>query len=123
MRTKTFWYSAFVCFFVSGCAVLDNSEGSHLLNGPAYSAISSSQVSIFLQKPNFSYTTVGIVEASGMGLTEKQDMQLAVAALKREAASIGANGVIIVQSSQDIAGISKHGTSTERRLKGIAIRY
>lgn len=123
MRSTIIFVIAFL-LLVTGCAELETSEGSHILNGPSYSAISPSQVSVFIQKPTFSYTVVGIVEASGMGFfTEKRDMQLAVAALKREAASIGANGVVIVQSSQDIAGISKSGTSTERRLKGVAIRY
>ncbi|MEO6562354.1 MAG: hypothetical protein ABIN99_04810, partial [Nitrosospira sp.] len=38
-------------------------------------------------------------------------------ALKREAATIGANGIIMSESTQQIASISKHGTSTERRQK------
>jgi uncharacterized protein YbjQ (UPF0145 family) len=79
-------------------------------------------VSIYIEKPNFEYTVVGTVEARGMGFTnEARDQELAIQALKKEAASIGADGVIISDSNQEIANISKDGTSTERRIKGLAI--
>jgi uncharacterized protein YbjQ (UPF0145 family) len=116
-----------VVFFlatVAGCAALETSEATHMLSGAAFPPIAVDAVSIYLQKPDFQYTVVGVVEARGMGFTnEARDQELAVQALKREAASIGANGVIISGSSQDIAGVSKYGTSTERRIKGVAIRY
>ena len=94
-----------------------------MLSGQTYPAIASENVSIYIQKPDFKYAVVGIVEARGMGLTnEARDQKLAIQALKREAASIGADGVIISESTQQIASVSKDGTSTERRIKGLAIR-
>lgn len=108
---------------LAGCAVLETSEATHILNGPSFPPTSPDSVFIYIQKPEFDYITVGIVEARGMGLTdESKDQELALRALKKEAASIGASGVIISDSTQQIAGVSKYGTSTERRIKGIAIR-
>lgn len=107
---------------LTACAGFETSEATHMLNGKAYPPASEETVLIYIQKPSFDYIIVGIVEARGMGFTnEARDQELAIQALKREAASIGANGVIIGESSQDIAGISKYGTSTERRIKGTAI--
>jgi hypothetical protein len=109
---------------LSACAALDTSEATHILNGPSYPPSDAASVSIYIAKPNFEYTVVGIVEARGMAFLtggEARDQELAIQALKKEAASIGADGVIISDSKQEIANISKDGTSTERRIKGLAI--
>lgn len=108
---------------LTACAALETSEATHILNGSSYPPSDAADVTIYIAKPNFEYTVVGIVEARGMGFTnEARDQELAIQALKREAASIGADGVIISDSNQEIANISKSGTSTERRIKGLAIR-
>lgn len=113
----------FLASALVACAAFETSEATHILNGEAYPPVSEDAVVIYIQKPSFEYTVVGIVQARGMGFTnEARDQELAIKALKREAASIGANGVIIGESNQEIAGINKYGTSTERRLKGTAIR-
>ena len=82
--------------------------------------------SIYIEKPSFSYAIVGIVEARGIASSllggEERDQKLAMQALKHEAASIEADGVIISDSRQEIASVSKNGTSTARRIKGLAIR-
>lgn len=107
---------------LTACAALETSEATHILNGPSYPPSDATSVSVYIEKPNFEYTVVGIVEARGMGFTnETRDQELAIQALKKEAASIGADGVIISDSKQEIADISKDGTSTERRIKGLAI--
>jgi len=107
---------------VTACAAFETSEATHILSGPSFPPTDATSVSIYIEKPNFAYTVVGIVEARGIGLTnEARDQELALQALKKEAASIGADGVIISDSNQEIAGISKYGTSTERRIKGLAI--
>ena len=103
-----------------------------MLNGSeTYGPIDESQVSIFLFKPDFPFKIIGSIEARGIaeaGLvnlltlsqpTEKQDMELALKALKQEAASIGANGVIVVKQGQ----VRVSSTATERRIQGAAIRY
>jgi hypothetical protein len=105
------------------CAAFETSEATHILSGEAYPPVSEDAVVIYIQKPTFDYLVVGLVEARGMGFTdEARDQELAIEALKSEAASIGANGVIIGESNQEIVGITKYGTNTERRIKGIAIR-
>lgn len=112
-----------VFFSLTACSVLETSEATHILSGQTYSATSPENVSIYIQKPDFEYVVIGIIEARGMGFSnEARDQELAIQALKREAATIGANGVIISESTQQIASVSKDGTSTERRIKGLAIR-
>ena len=102
---------------------LETSEATHIPNGQSYPPTDLASVSIYIENPTFKYTIVGLVEARGMGFwDENRDQKLAIQALKREAASIGADGVIISDSRQQITHISKNGTSTERRIKGLAIR-
>lgn len=116
----------------SSVSFADVSEAVHMLNGSeTYSPIHESQVTIYLYKPNFPFKVIGTIEARGMAegdlvdlLTlsqpsEKQDMELAIKALKQEAASIGANGVIVVKQGQ----VRVSSTATERRIQGAAIRY
>lgn len=118
----------------SGCADLDVisfsddvSEASHVLQGnETYSAIPEDQVTVYVYKPNFTFKIIGTIEARGMargGLLstpeEKEDVALALKALKKEAASIGANGVIIMESGQ----VRVSNEATERRIAAIAIRY
>ncbi len=50
--------------------------------------------------------------------TEKKDMDLATRALRREAASIGAHGVIVLKQGQ----VRVSSSATERRIVGAAIR-
>lgn len=118
----------------SSC-LADVSEATHILQGNAvYSPIDESHVTVFVTKPDFQFNVIGTIEARGMaegGLgaildvltlsspSEKQDLELAMSALKSEAASIGANGVVIVRQGQ--VRVSKK--ATERRIVGVAIRY
>lgn len=118
----------------------DISEATHILQAnEAYKPTSESQITIFSYPPSFEYSVIGTIEAYGMaempviqqldvlstllgvndGPGEKEDMALALRALKREAASIGANGVIIVKSMQERASEN----ATQRRIFGAAIRY
>lgn len=118
----------------------DVSEATHVLQAnDIYKPTSESQITIFSYPPSFDYYVIGTIEAYGMaempviqqldvlstllgvndGPGEKEDMALALRALKREAASIGANGVIIVKSMQERASEN----ATQRRLFGAAIRY
>ena len=108
---------------LSACAAFETSEATHMLNGKPLPPVPVESVEVYIQKPDFAYAIVGTAEARGIGLTdEARDQELAIAALRREAASIGADGVIVTESGQQIADVSKYGTSTERRIKGIAIR-
>ncbi len=126
--------------FTSGACLADVSEATFIPQGSEeYSAIDESQVSIFSFKPDFPFKVIGSIEARGMATeslldqldvigkavgwtkapTEKDDIRLAIQAIKREAASVGANGVIIVKQGQ----VRVSQNSTERRMIGAAIRY
>lgn len=116
----------FVCIStLTACAALDTSEATHILSVQQHPPTDVASVSIYIEKPSFNYIVIGIVESRGMAFFfggEKRDQELAMQALKQEAANIGADGVIISESNQQIASVSKDGSSTERRIKGLAIR-
>jgi hypothetical protein len=117
----------------------DVSEAVHVLQGDEqYSPISIDRVKVYAFKPDFKFKVIGEIEAHGRAtptvlqeldiisaLTdngnwpgEKEDMELAMSALKRETAEIGADGVIIVKQNQVNIGNGE----TERRIVGAAIR-
>lgn len=75
---------------VSACAT-----GSAVVTGTKRPAIAPSAVQLY-SKPPAEYDVVGIVEASSdAGLTEQGSMDYAVEELKKQAAAIGANGLLI----------------------------
>jgi len=103
-----------------------------------YGSVPLSTVEVFVYKPDFKFKVIGVIEARGMytggtlgdlfdinkwtsttPIGEKEDIALAMKALKEEAARVGATGVIIVQSRQ--IRVSQDG-STERRINAAAIR-
>ena len=114
---------------ITGCSSMEGleiSEATHSLIaiGKYSPEISESEVKIFLSLPEFEIVAMGMIEARGMGFTDEQrDKELAMIALKREAAKIGANGVVITSSSQETVSDSTNGSSTKHRIEGIAIRY
>lgn len=88
---------------LSGCA-----SGSSIVTGRQRPEISISSVVLYLQPPPV-YETVGLVEATSViGATKQQDMDMAVEELKRRAAKLGANGVLL-QNTQSTTG-SNSGT-------------
>jgi hypothetical protein len=121
----------------------DVSEANFTSQGSqAYGAVSVSEVEVFVYKPDFRFKVIGVIEARGMyaggslgdrlgdlldidkwtdnsPAGEKQDIALAMNALKEEAARVGAHAVIIIQSRQ--VRVSQDG-STERRINAAAIR-
>lgn len=113
-----------VLAFLDGCAsnpdfcVMNCSSGNALITGHVKPPVSIDQVRLYVTPPA-NYQVIGLVEASGQGVfTEKQDYSLAVTELKRQAAKVGANGVIITQSYQ--RNTDGKGAS-ERRIAGQAI--
>jgi hypothetical protein len=142
--TKSLILLAAILSLAARPCLADVSEATHVLQGEqAYSPIDESQVKIFAFKPSVPFKVIGSIDAHGMaesglfeqldilsqlgavlanekyGPGEKEDMALAIQALKREAASIGANGVIILKQGQVRVGPN----ATERRIIGAAIRY
>ena len=116
----------------------DESEATFTPQGSdVYPALRPSQVIVYVYKPDFKFKVIGLIEARGMAgpdrsllgqldilgrllsapPTEKDDILLAMKALKEEAAIAGANGVLILESRQ----VRVSQTTTERQIRAVAI--
>ena len=99
-------------------------------------SVPSREVEVFVYKPDFKFKVIGVIEARGMytgaslgdlfdidkwldttPIGEKEDIALAMKALKKEATRAGAHGVIILQSRQ--VRVSERATA--RRITAAAI--
>lgn len=117
----------------------DVSEATFTPQGSdTYPALKPSDVVVYVYKPDFKFKIIGTIEARGMAggseslleqldilgkllstpPTEKDDIKLAMKALREEAASAGADGVLILQSKQ----VRVSQTATERQIRAVAIR-
>lgn len=84
---------------VSGCAT-----GSAVVTGEARMPTDPSQVKIYLDPPS-EYETIGLVEASSdVEFSSQAAMDRAIAELRRQAAKIGANGVLLLSTSNESGG-------------------
>jgi hypothetical protein len=134
---------AFSILTMSGSwAVADVSEATFTPQGNVrFAAIREEQVEIFVIKPEFKFRVIGVIEARGMaegdgsilGILdsaidqvlggrpaqpgEKEDIALAMRAVRKEAAQNGISKVLIVRSTQ--ARVSAN--ATERRIIAAAI--
>ena len=100
-----------------------------------YARIKESEVQIYVYKPEFKFKVIGVIEARGLAgpvgslldqlnilqmispPSEKEDIALAMKALRTEAAENGASGVLILQSRQ----VRVNQTTTERRIRAVAL--
>ena len=85
---KLFFASIFAVAVFSGCAT-----GSHVLTGTAHPAISPASVKVYSVAPMNS-EAIAILNATANNLK----INSCVEKLKKEAASIGANGIVITAS-------------------------
>ena len=70
-------------------------SGSAIVTGAKREAVEPSAVRIY-SKPPAGYEVIGVVKASSeMGFSEQGSMDYAVEELKKQAAAIGANGLVI----------------------------
>lgn len=94
---------------LSACA-----SGSYILTGQKRAPILPSEVTIYADSPE-QYETIAIVKASsGSGWNQQGDMDYAVEELKKQAASLGANGVILIGTGGNVStsvGTSSDGTT------------
>lgn len=116
----------------------DESEATFTPQGADfYPPLKPSQVVIYVYKPDFKFKIIGVIEARGMAgaggslldqldilgrltaspPTEKDDIRLAMKALQEEAATAGAEGVLIIQSKQ----VRVSQNATERQIRAVAI--
>ncbi len=76
--------------FLTGCA-----SGSSIVTGTKRPPIDPGKVKLYLQPPS-NHEVIGIVNASSdAGWTEQGSIDYAVQELKKQAAKLGANGVLI----------------------------
>ncbi|MDE1516017.1 hypothetical protein PUN32_13510 [Vibrio sp. dsl-7] len=85
---------------LNGCA-----SGSAIVTGEKRAELNFNEVKLYLDAPE-KYETIGIVKASSdMGITQQDSQNYAIEELKRQAAKIGANGVILTTVSENISSI------------------
>jgi hypothetical protein len=90
-----FGFLSIIVMFASGCAT-----GTAIVTGNARAAIAPEQVRIYLQAPA-DFEVIGIVNASSdAGLTEQGSVDYAIDELKKQAAKIGANGVLLESTGE-----------------------
>lgn len=121
MKTNIFFYAIVIMIIVASCAT-----GTALVTGIQRPATNPETVIIYTEVPNCKYETIGIVTASSdAGWTEQGDLNYAVAELKRQAAKIGANGVILENvSTSNNGGVISYGIIipvTAKNVSGKAI--
>ena len=112
---------------MSGCA-----DGSALIIGEARPAIEDwSTVAILTELPEGADQIAVVKASSDAGLTQQQSLDYAVAELKKQAAKVGANAVVLGSRSTEtgVVGIPNYGSqggtiitsSNSEVVQGIAI--
>lgn len=87
-----------IALVLSGCA-----SGSAIVTGTARAPIAANQVTLYLEPPA-EFETVGLVNASSdSGWTEQGSVDYAIQELKKQAAKLGANGVLLESSGERVA--------------------
>lgn len=93
------WLPLIATLVLAGCA-----SGSAIVTGNVRPAVVPQQVSLYLEPPA-AFEVIGLVNASSdAGMTEQGSMDYAVEELKRQAAKLGANGVLLVSSGEKTSG-------------------
>jgi len=90
----------FVVFALVGCAT-----SSSVVTGTKRPALDPSQVRVYHTAPA-NYEEVALLSADSGGWTSQGEMQMAVDALKKEAAKNGANGVLMVSQAAVGSGVT-----------------
>lgn len=86
---------ALVVLAIAGCA-----SGSALVTGIKRAPIAPESVKIYLDPPAV-FETIGLINASSdSGWTEQSALNYAIEELKKQAAKLGANGVLLVTSGE-----------------------
>ena len=94
--------------FLAACAT-----GSSIVTGTVRSPIDFNQVQLYIDAPE-KYETIGLVRASSdAGWTEQDSVNYAIEELKKQAAKLGANGVLLTttgETTSSIIGTNSNGT-------------
>lgn len=82
-----------------GCA-----SSSHIVTGVTRSPVSPAQVRVFTTPPK-KFQEIAILTVESAGWTSQGETDRAIERLKKEAASLGANGVLLVNRGTGSSGI------------------
>jgi len=94
----------FLTFLIALGLVACGTDGTSVLTGKSRPSISPSQVILYLTPP-VQYESIGLVSAkSGKHGSDQGKMDDAVEELKKQAADVGANGVVIQQTGESASG-------------------
>lgn len=97
IKKTTLFFSILFCILAIGCA-----SGTALVTGTKRDAINSDEVIIYPELPE-NYEIIGIVSASSdWGWTQQDCLNYAIQELKKQAAKIGANGIVIENTKKTI---------------------
>lgn len=98
-REKIFW-SALLILVSTACA-----SGTVIVTGTTRPAVAPETVRLYADPPA-DYEVIGLVSASSdAGWTEQGDVNHAIAELKRQAAKLGANGVLITSTGDRASAV------------------
>lgn len=93
LRRATRILLSFAVVAIAACA-----SGSAIVTGTTRAPIASEQVRLYLEPPG-DFEVIGLVSASSdAGWTEQGSVNYAIEELKKQAARLGANGVLLVSS-------------------------
>ena len=90
--------SYLLAMMMVGMALLTGCATSHVLVGERRPPISPDKVRVFLSPPNVPFEEVALVDASSRGawaVSDQGKTSAAIERLKKEAASLGANGILL----------------------------
>ncbi|MDC5809281.1 hypothetical protein OPW07_06020 [Vibrio europaeus] len=90
----------FLTVVLNACA-----SGSAIVTGSAKAPIDANQVRVYIEAPEH-YEVIGLVKASSdAGITQQSSQDYALEELKKQAAKIGANGVILVGAGEQTTSV------------------
>lgn len=120
---KSMLYPSVLVALLSSCAG-QLSNASHVSTSTQYPATQASEIAILFEAPEQAYTVIGMVESHGAAIFEDKRKERSMSALKNEAATMGANAVIITSSKTvAVSGFDGDPAGEENVLAGKAIRY
>lgn len=95
---RILWIGLLVCFFFYGCS---STRGTHLVTGRPRAETYWPDVAFYHSKNLPPHEVIGLVAASSSdGWTTQDDLELAMCELQKQAALMGANGIVVESMSE-----------------------
>ena len=112
---------AFLLPLVALLALAACASGSAIVTGVTKAPVAPEQVTIYLEPPA-TFEVIGLVNASSdAGMTEQGSLDYAIAELKKQAAKLGANGVLLLSSGENTTGMVGGVAVIAKTVQGKAI--